>query len=495
MNPADLFIDDTEDLHTKTELAPPKARPKWFRSLLGRRRRDSREVSGRTTGPKGPRAPSRPALALPAHKATTRDACVLYPGVGSPCTGVRGPILGADRLSGDTSFHFDLIEAYQQGGLVDNTNMFILGKPGNGKSALVKTMVWRSLGVYGSNRFFCIVDVKGEYRDLAQQAGFEILDLKPDGSTRINPLGKPAKSNDSEESKKTARYRVNMVAALCATQMGRELTQAEDAVLYAVMVEIDRLEQEQLAKSVNVRARLSSVAELLRKPTGVMSAAIYARSPDEIRAVAVPLAVALDGLLNRSMQGMFDGDSDLRLDPKETRGLVVDLSAINDDEAALPLVMVAVTGWLRELMRADWGSVKKVQIFDEAWLVMKNEAIVRYLQDTWKLGRTYGFANVAVLHRPSDLIAQTQAGSAAGAMAQGLLTDTDTIVSYAQNADELATHGELLGWTAGESSAIAALDRGESLWALGESKRILLAHIINDGVEAALCDTDAKVAA
>ncbi len=490
MNPADLFIDDTETEDSSDDVQPPRRR-----SRRPGANRSKRKGGSKTSRTKGPRLPSRPSLALPAHKATTRDACVLYPGVGSPCTGVRGPILGADRLSGDTSFHFDLIEAYQQGGIVDNTNMFILGKPGNGKSALVKTMVWRSLGVYGSNRFFCIVDVKGEYRDLAQQAGFEVLDLKPDGSTRINPLGKPAKPNDPEESKKTARHRVNMVAALCATQMGRGLTQAEDAVLYAVMVEIDRLEQEQLAQDKNVRARLSSVAELLRRPTRAMSNAIYARTPDEIRAVAVPLAVALDGLLNRSMQGMFDGDSDLRLDPKETRGLVVDLSAINDDEAALPLVMVAVTGWLRELMRADWGPVKKIQIFDEAWLVMKNEAIVRYLQDTWKLGRTYGFANVAVLHRPSDLVAQTQVGSAAGAMAKGLLSDTDTIVSYAQNADDLASHGELLGWSTGESAAIAGLDRGESLWALGESKRILLAHIINDGVEAALCDTDVKVAA
>jgi len=462
---------------------------RWRRRRL--RTADQQSPSRQSSVGRGGRG--RPALALPGHRATTRDACVLFPGVGSPCTGVRGPLLGADQLSGDTSFHFDLIEAYNQGGLVDNTNMFVLGKPGNGKSALIKTLMWRSLAIYGSNRFFCVIDVKGEYRDLAAEAGFLVLDLRPDGPTRINPLGRPAAPDDPADAARTIRHRVTMVAALCATQMGQPLTQEQEALLYAAMAEVNRLEQAQLAQGGNVQARLSTIARLLRAPTPAMATAIYRDTPDDARAHTLPLAVALDGLLGRSMRGMFDGESPLRLDPTETRGLVIDLSAINDDDTALPLVMVAVTGWLRELMRANWGPVKKIQIFDEAWLVLKHEAIVRYLQDTWKLGRSYGFANIAILHRPSDLLAQTDAGSAAAAMAVGLLTDTDTVVSFAQNADELATHGELLGWSAGERDRIARLDRGESLWAIGEHHRVLLSHLINDGVEARLCDTDRKM--
>ena len=471
-----------------TAVGPSKGRPaarRWLRRRAGTGRRSDGGGAGRR----------RPSLALPGHRATTRDACVLFPGVGSPCTGVRGPLLGADQLSGDTSFHFDVIEAYQQGGLIDNTNMFVLGKPGNGKSALIKTLIWRSLAIYGSNRFFCIIDVKGEYRDLATEAGFTVLDLRPDGPTRINPLGKPATPGDPADAARTIRHRVTMIAALCATQLGRPLTQEQEALLYAAMAEVNQLEQTQLATNANVQARLSTITKLLRDPTPAMAAAIYTPTPDAARTHTLPLAVALDGLLGRSMRGMFDGETPLRLDPTETRGLVIDLSAINDDDTALPLVMVAVTGWLRELMRANWGPVRKIQVFDEAWLVLKHEAIVRYLQDTWKLGRSYGFANIAILHRPSDLLAQTDAGTAAAAMAVGLLTDTDTIVSYAQNADELAHHGELLGWTTGERDRIARLDRGESLWAIGEHHRVLLAHIINDGVEARLCDTDRKLAA
>jgi type IV secretory pathway VirB4 component len=403
---------------------------------------------------------------------------------------VRGPLLGVDRLSGDTSFHFDVIEAYLQGGLIDNTNLFVLGKPGNGKSALIKTLIWRTLAVYGSDRFFCIIDVKGEYRALASEAGFTVLDLRPGGPTRINPLGRPAAPGDGTDAGRVARHRVKVVAALCAAQLAAPLTQHQEALLYAAMAEVHRLEQHQLSAGRTPQARLIDIARLLSTPTQAMGDAIHATSDDETRHHTAAMVVALDGLLSRSMQGMFDGDTPLDLDPQRTRGLVVDLSAINDDTAAIPLVMVAVTGWLRQLLRADWGSVRKIQIFDEAWLVMRHPAIVTYLQDTWKLGRTYGFANIAVLHRPSDLLAQTDAGTATAAMAVGLLADTDTIVSYAQTPDELTTHGDLIGWSAGERTAIAGLERGESLWAIGEHHRVLLSHVVNDGIETALCDTD-----
>jgi type IV secretory pathway VirB4 component len=410
--------------------------------------------------------------------------------VGTPCTGVRGPLLGADRLAGATSFHFDLVEAYAAG-LVDNTNMFVLGKPGNGKSALVKSMIWRSLGVYGSDRFYAIVDVKGEYRALAEAAGFAVLALRPGGATAVNPLGRAGRPDVAGDTERVARHRVQLVAALCATQLGQPLTPDHDALLHAVMADIARLEADHPDHPVG----LATVADLLAHPTPGMVDAVYGTDSDAIQGQVRPLLLALDGLLNRSMRGMFDGERPVELGSSTATGLVVDLSGISGDDAALPLVMVAVTAWLRELLRADWGTIRKVQILDEAWLVMRDPAIVRYLQDTWKLGRSAGFANIAILHRPSDLAAQTDAGSAAGAMATGLLTDTDTVVSYAQNADELAVHGDLLGWSAGERAVIARLERGESLWAIGERHRSLPTHLLNPGTETGLCDTDTRLLA
>ena len=66
--------------------------------------------------------------------------------------------------------------------------MMIFGNPGMGKSALLKTMLLRSVAIYGSERFVAIVDVKGEYTPLAEVLGLPVVKLSPGGIVRVNPL-------------------------------------------------------------------------------------------------------------------------------------------------------------------------------------------------------------------------------------------------------------------------------------------------------------------
>ena len=40
---------------------------------------------------------------------------------------------------------------------------------------------------------------------------------------------------------------------------------------------------------------------------------------------------------------------------------------------------------------------------DEAWAILSNLGVARWLQSSWKLSRAFGVSNVAVLHRVSDL--------------------------------------------------------------------------------------------
>ena len=60
---------------------------------------------------------------------------------------------------------------------------------------------------------------------------------------------------------------------------------------------------------------------------------------------------------------------------------------------------------------------------DEAWAVLSHLATARWLQATFKLSRAYGVANVAVVHRLSDLKAAGQDGSQEQRLAEGLLAD------------------------------------------------------------------------
>src|SRR5439155_1690731 len=83
--------------------------------------------------------------------------------------------------------------------------------------------------------------------------------------------------------------------------------------------------------------------------------------------------------------------------------------------------MVAAAGWLSQLMAGE--GPQRVQVIDEAWALLGNRHTARYLQTCFKLGRTHGVANLCVAHRPSDLGAQADDGTARAKIATGLLAD------------------------------------------------------------------------
>ena len=53
---------------------------------------------------------------------------------------------------------------------------------------------------------------------------------------------------------------------------------------------------------------------------------------------------------------------------------------------------------------------RRIQVLDEAWALLGSERTSKYLQACWKLSRAYGVANLAIIHRLSDLRAQADDG-------------------------------------------------------------------------------------
>src|SRR3546814_15254940 len=96
--------------------------------------------------------------------------------------------------------------------------------------------------------------------------------------------------------------------------------------------------------------------------------------------------------------------------------------------------MLAATGWLQAVLARPDGQ-PRLQVLDEAWSLLASERTSRYLQAWWKLGRAYGVANVAIVHRLSDLRAQADDGTASAKVSMGLLADTQTRVLFRQASD------------------------------------------------------------
>ena len=426
---------------------------------------------------------ARPTLHLPWHRGTTAHVCSLYPFSVQASFGWQGAYVGLDVLAGGAEFCWDPFEAYRNG-QVTNPNCWILGEPGNGKSALVKTLLWRMAAIWGTGnggRFIAIADPKGEYVPVAERLGLDVVRLTPGGATRLNPLAEGPATAEAPE-KRTLR-RAEMVAALAATVLDRPLTQVEDAALFAAVEHLTADGQ----RPNHAQPDLTHVARLLVDPPDNLLARIRcdrAATGSELGA----LLHATDKLLSRSLRGMFDGPSTVRVD-WDGPGLVLDLSAVPIDSDALPLVMVAAAGWLSQLMATP--GPQRVQVLDEAWALLANRHTAGYLQSCFKLGRTYGVANICVAHRPSDLGAQADDGTATAKIASGLLADSATKILLRQAPDQLDAAERAFGLSEPERQIVGQLGRGRALWKVG-GRTAVVQHVLGSR-ELELIDTDSRM--
>jgi len=103
-----------------------------------------------------------------------------------------------------------------------------------------------------------------------------------------------------------------------------------------------------------------------------------------------------------------------------------------------------------------------------------------------------GVANIAVLHRLSDLASVGAAGSEQVGLAEGLLADSETRVVYAQSPGEVERSSTLLGLTDTEVDLVGSLPRGTALWKVGQ-RSFLVEHRLGWG-ERWLVDTDRAMA-
>ncbi len=423
---------------------------------------------------------TRPSLRLRYHQGTTAHVSSIYPFSVQGSFGHRGTYVGLDLLAGGGEFCWDPFEAYAAG-LVTNPNGWILGEPGNGKSALVKCLLWRQAAIYGTGpggRWTAIADPKGEYATLAEHLGLTVVKLSPGGTATINPLA-PGPAADHEPADKQVLRRAEMCTALVGTVLERSLTQLEDAVVFAAV--------DQLTTAPLDEPTLTDVARLVASPTEVMTERL--RSTDrDLAADTATVAYALDKLLSRSLRGMFDGASTVPL-RWDGPGVVLDLSAVPLDSDALPLVMVAAAGWFQQLMACP--GPQRVQILDEAWALLGNRHTAGYLQTSFKLGRTYGVANLCITHRASDLVAQADDGTATSKIAAGLLADSATKIILRQAPDQLDAAVAHFGLTGPEASIVGQLTRGRALWKLG-GRTAVVQHVLGPG-EQPIVDTDARM--
>jgi hypothetical protein len=436
---------------------------------------------------------------VPAHQVTTRHLGAAYPLLTEAGLGHRGVLVGRDILGG--SFVHDPFELYAAG-IVSNPNMIVFGQIGRGKSAFVKTYLWRQ-AVFGRRAW--VVDPKGEYRALAAAWGTQPVALRPGGTVRLNPLdpgpageahddvfprgdgdggrGDHFSYGDTPAPVRAHRRQAEVLASLASACLGRKLLPRERTATDLALAAVSH------ARGVPT---LPHVVDALLEPS-TESASSVRTDRATLLEDGRDVALELRRLVHGDLRGMFDGPTSRGLDLSGAF-VALDLSALYNSPA-LGVLMACATAWLQATLARQASTVGAAHVFvvvDEAWAVLANLGVARWLQASWKLSRAYGVANIAVLHRVSDLQAVGAAGSEQVGLASGLLADSETRVVYGQAPGEVAAARELLSLSDTEAEWVPQLRRGVALWKVGR-RSFLVQHVVGHA-ERAIVDTDAAMA-
>jgi type IV secretory pathway VirB4 component len=419
-------------------------------------------------------------MRTPAHRATTRNLQALYPFVVDAGLGSRGVYVGRQAGS-DASFVFDPWEQYADG-VVTNPNMLLAGVIGRGKSALAKSMALR-MSAFGV-RVYVPGDPKGEWGPVARAIGVEPIVLGRGLPARINPLDpgpRPALVSVEEWRRELGTRRQSLLAALAETALDRRLQPVERS---ALQVALDAA----TPKRKGQPPILPWVVSQLISPDDENAAGLN-MTARELQVESRNLALELRRLVSGDLAGLFDGPTTQPLDFSAPIQ-VLDTSRLAGDDTAIALLMTCASAWMESAL-ADPHAGRRLVVYDEAWRMLRHLPLVRRMQAQWKLSRAIGVANLAVLHRISDLGAVGSSGSEAVALAHGLLADCSTRIVYAQETDQVHATASALGLTDVEAEQLIHLPRGRGLWKVGRHSAIV-DHILGRS-EHAVVDTDARM--
>ena len=414
------------------------------------------------------------AVFVPPHRTTTAHVQAAYPLMFSQGLGSRGTYIGRELLGG--SFCYDPWELYAQG-LLTNPNILVIGQVGRGKSSLVKSLLVRQQ-VFGHRA--AVLDPKGEYQGLADALGAPVIKIAPGGTNRINPLD-PGLSIGVVDPDEIFRRQTSLLQALAESSLNRQLTPEERTACDLALQDF------RFDYGDSRIPTIPDIVEWLLNPQEDAAKRVSTTTEEIARSVR-QVALELRRMCHGDLKGMFDGHTNIKVD-WDGPLVVIDLSAVFAS-SALGLLMTCATAWMQSaIVRPNAG--RRFIVVDEAWAVLSNVGVARWLQSSYKLSRAYGISNIAIMHRVSDLQASGAEGSEAYALARGLLSDTETRVIYGQPHSEVQLAQEMLGLNASEAELLPQLGRGQALWKVG-NRSFLVNHIIGER-EKLIVDTDARM--
>jgi hypothetical protein len=390
-------------------------------------------------------------------RTSTRQAQAVYLPTAAPGLGNSGVIIGRELYSGK-GYVYDPFTLY--GTVLPAPHWLILGESGNGKSSLTKTYLLRQLRF--QDRQAVVIDAQGddgtgEWTRIADALGVTPIRLEPGRSDGIhlNPLD-PAITEHGQ---------LALLRTIIEAAAGHPLDERESYALKAAH-QATRSLPELLGQPV-----LSDVVRALREPVHGVAHQMNV-TVDDLRAWGLDVALILDRLIDGDLAGMLDGPTSASIDLTSPL-IVFDLSRIDRNTVAVPVLMAVIGTWLEHTwLRPD--GVKRVLLVEEAWHIIATPAVAQLFQRMLKFGRRLGLSFVAVVHHLSDVI-----DGAAAKEASAILKMASTRTVYAQKADEARATGRALGLPRWAIEIIPTLTPGIAVWDVNGNVQVVK-HLVTE---------------
>jgi hypothetical protein len=344
-------------------------------------------------------------------RATTVQACGLWPfaaGTGSPMIGVP---LGRNLLSGAT-LCCDPISWFQRAKLISNPSAFVLSKPGLGKSTVVRRM---ALGLSGHGVMPLVLgDLKPDYVDLIEALGGQVIRLGR-GRGHLNILDPGEATAAAARLTGSARQnvladahgrRTTMVSALITILRSAPPTDREETILDRALQVLDD-------RSTTVPV-LPDLLQVIREaPDDVRAVALDRGNLDRYREITEGLEATLLGLMSGGRVGeIFAQPTTTPM--RRDRPVVFDVSSIDDAQTDLQAAALLAC-WSYGFgavnvahALADAGLEPRRHYFvilDELWRALRaGRGMVDRVDALTRLNRQRGVGMAMISHTMSDLM-------------------------------------------------------------------------------------------